>query len=231
MKTDICSAIAQKTHQQWNLPSSLVGGGHDARSSTNGLLTIFYGNLERAAQFGWLNAGRTLVDKTYLSILWQAAELNANGYDFTKMASNLDAFVRAELEPRWLEFEQLSHDEKHLLTIDLIEQAAAEIFGSGYHEQSAAWLIFFLCPQLPVFPITADLQHKVSKRLHCEQPAEDYAGYHQQCRQLFCRMLPHIHDSTLKATYGSERDRNNVNQVLRGSDWWQRYCFIEQLKK
>jgi hypothetical protein len=231
MKTEICSAIAQQTIQEWSQPSSLVGSGSDARSSSNGLLNIFYGSLEHAARYQWLNAGRTLVDKTYLSILWQAAGLSNDGYDFTKMASNLDAFVRAELEPRWHELELLSHDEKHLLAIKLIEQAAAEIFGSGYHEESAAWLLFYLCPQLPVFPFNEDLRNNLSTRLHLEQPAGDYAEYHQQCRQLYCRMLPNIHDTAAIADYGNEQERNNINQILRGSDWWQRYCFTKQLVK
>lgn len=230
MNSEICSAIAQKTIQEWAQPSPQVGSGHDARSNTNGLLAIFYGSLERAAYFGWLNAGRTLVDKTYLSILWQAAELPATGYEFTKMASDLDAFVRAELEPRWQEFEQLSHDEKHLLTTNLIEHAAAEVFGSGYQEQCASWVLFYLCPQLPIFPISDDLKQTAAKRLHLAEPAADYADYHEQCRQLYTRMLPNIHTTTPNASYGSERDRNNINQILRGSDWWQRYCFINQLQ-
>jgi len=229
MNTDICSAIAQSTQQEWSRPSSFVGSGHDVRSSQNGLLAVFFGSLERAAHFGWLNAGRTLVDKTYISILWQATELPSIGYDFTKMASDLDAFVRAELEPLWGDFEQLSHDEKHERAITLIEKAAETVFGSGYHEQCAAWLLFYLCPQLPVFPINDTLRKNIAERLHLEVPASDYRTYHQLCRQLYSRMLPTIHTNTPDAAYGSDRDRTNIDQVLRASDWWQRHCFVKQL--
>jgi len=46
-------------------------------------------------------------------------------------------------------------------------------------------------------------------------------------------IYPHAtqyHTTTPTASYGSERDRNNINQILRGSDWWQRHCFINQLQ-
>lgn len=230
MNTNICSAIAQHTAQQWSRPSALVGSGNDNRSSHNGLLTIFYSSLERAAHYGWLNAGRTLIDKTYINILWQAASLPSIGVEPTKIASNLDAFIRSELEPVWQEFEHLNHDEKHHLSIRMIEQAAAEIFGSGYQEQCASWLLFYLCPQLPIFPISDELVQTVAERLHLSEPTTDYAGYHAQCRQLYSRMLPNIHTTTPVASYGSEQDRHNIDQILRGSDCWQRHCFISQLQ-
>ncbi|WP_417228262.1 hypothetical protein [Amphritea sp.] len=229
MNTDICKVTAQRTIEEWHQPSPRVGSGHDARSSSNGLLSIFYGSLEHAAHYQWLNAGRTLVDKTYLNILWQAAELAHNGYDFTNMASNLDAFVRAQLEPIWYELDLLSHEEKQQQAIKLIQQAAAEVFGSGYHEQHAAWLLFYLCPQLPVFPFNAALQTRISTRLHQPQSATNYLEYQQQCRQLYSRMLPLIQDFNASVEYGNEQERKTVSKVLRGSDWWQRYCFIKQL--
>ena len=230
MNTTFCSATAQTTLTQWCLPSTKVGSGHDSRSSHNGLLTIFFGSLENSARFGWLNAGRTLVDKTYLSILWQAAELPSLGVDFTRMASSLDAFVRAELEPRWPEFEHLHHSEKQTLSISLTQAAAEQVFGSGYQEQCASWLLFYLCPQLPLFPFNSSLQATIAARL--DQPvAEDYALYQQQCRQLFSRMLPGLHNQPPVAEYGSDREQRTIDQILQGSDWWQRHCFIQQFNQ
>ncbi len=228
MNSRICSVKAQHIQQQWNQPSTQVGSGNDIRSSHNGLLTIFYGSLEKAARFGWLNAGRTLVDKTYLSILWQSVGLPSIGVDFTRMASNLDAFIRTELEPRWDEFDHLNHYENQSLATELTETAAEQVFGSGYQEQCASWLLFFLCPQLPLFPMNDELADIIANRLQ-EPVADSYQAYQLQCRRLFSHMLPDLHNPPPVASYGTEREQQVINQMLKGTDWWQRHCFISQL--
>lgn len=228
MNTQIDIHTSTLQHSGWNTPSPLVGSGHDARSSENGLLAIMYGSLEYASRFEWLNAGRTLVDKTYINILWQAADLPFNGVDRTRMASNLDAFIRAHLQPLWHEFEHLTHDEKHQLTIDLITRAANDIFGTDYQEEAASWLLYYLCPQLPVFPMSDTLINAVADA-HGKSVLNGYAGYHQVCRQQFSHLLPHIHSSAPAAEYGTPREVEVIDQMLRGCDWWQRRCLVHHI--
>lgn len=214
--------------ESWSQPSPNVGSGHDARSSENGLLTIMYGSLEHAARFDWLNAGRTLVDKTYISILWQAADLPPTGVEPTRKASNLDAFVRTELEPLWDNFHDLDHTEKQALTLRLVEQCANDVFGSGYQEEAASWLLFYLCPQLPVFPLNDALRAILADKAE-KSVLNSYADYHQACRAEFTRLLPHIHSTAPAAQYGTDREKQAINQMLRSSDWWQRRNLIHHL--
>ncbi|MGB0467997.1 MAG: hypothetical protein ACPGF7_10795 [Pontibacterium sp.] len=224
--TQITSTLAS-----WSLPDPLVGSGHDARSSENGLLTILYAGLERASQLEWLNAGRTLVDKTYVNILWQAAELPSIGVTSQRIASELDAFVRAHLQPLWLKLEHLSHEEKHSLSVSLVETCAGKVFGSGYHEEAASWLLYYLCPQLPVFPMSETLNASLNTGLNQTETSGSYKHYHQRCRQYYSLLLPHLHSTTPKAAYGNPREIDIVNQVLKGSDWWQRRCFVHYLRQ
>ncbi|MBE9398219.1 hypothetical protein IOQ59_13235 [Pontibacterium sp. N1Y112] len=228
MNTQIDIQTPSLQHSDWNTPSQQVGSGYDARSSENGLLTIMYGSLEHASRFEWLNAGRTLVDKTYINILWQAADLPPTGVDRTRMASDLDAFVRAHLQPLWQEFEHLTHDEKHQLTIKLVERAANDVFGTGYQEEASSWLLYYLCPPLPVFPMN-DVLRNVIADTQGKSVLNSYAEYHQACRQQFSHLLPHIHSTAPAAEYGTVREIDAINQILRGSDWWQRRCLIHHL--
>lgn len=231
MITESCDAITQQNLLEWSQPSQDVGGGHDARSSLNGLLAIFYGSVEKSSQFNWLNGGRTLVDKTYLDILLKAVQLPNLGVSSQIMASELDRFVRAELEPIWHEIEHFNHQQKQQCASELIKIAADNIFGSGYQEEYASWLLFYLCPQLPIFPFNKELNKALTLRLHQEKPAEDYEQYSQRCCELYSRMLPKLDVEKPKAEYGDKRDLQSVDAIMRGSDWWQRQVFISQLKK
>lgn len=210
------SQAASATLTSWHQANPLVGSGQDSRSSENGLLTIFYGNLERASQYEWLNAGRTLIDKTYISILWQAAKLPAIGVNSHEIACALDSFIRQRLQPLWAELDDLSHDAKHQLAIELVQEAAAQLFGSHTQTIAASWLLYYLCPQLPVFPLPVNI----------EQSGVTYADHHQQCRARLKQVLPKIHSSAPKAHFGNEKEKRIIDQVLNSSDWWLRYCFI-----
>ncbi len=229
MITDSCDIITQQNLLKWSQPNLRVGGGHDARSSLNGLLAVFYGSVEKASQFNWLNAGRTLVDKTYLDILWQAAQLPKLGVPSQTMASELDRFVRAELEPIWQEIEHFDHTQKQQQADALIKIAADNIFGSGYQEECASWLLYYLCPQLPVFPFNEQLNEALTKRLHLTELATDYQQYSNRCCDLYSRMLPKMDDAKPEAKYGDKRDLAAIKQLMKASDWWQRQMFISQL--
>lgn len=227
MHTEIDNPLALPGQHNWAAPCPHTGSGHDPRSSENGLLAIMYANLEHSARLNWLNAGRTLVDKTYINILWQTAGLPAIGVPAHNIASDLDAFIRHHLQPVWDEIEQLDHADKHQLAITLVELAADTVFGSGYQEQAASWVLYYLCPQLPIFPLSDQLCRAMG--IAADGSQTSYADYHQACRQQFSHLLPRIHSPIPSAQYGSEREIDIINQLLRGSDWWQRRCFIHYL--
>jgi len=205
---------------RWQRPHPDFASGHDSRSSENGLLNLFYGSLARAARYEWLNAGRTLVDKTYLRILWTSCEMTPVATTFDQLASNLDGFIRNEITPRWEQMDELDHDQRHQLAIELVERAAQEVFPGNPNWQAASMLLFFLCPQLPVFPWHPSL-HALSN----SDTATDYLAYHQPCRQLLARRLPHS-GSAPKAEQGDERQCKEIDQRLSRGDWWQRRCLI-----
>lgn len=216
----------------WHDPSPLVGSGFDIRSSDNALLAIMYGSLEHAAQFGWLNAGRTLVDKTYIHILWQAKRLPAKGITHHDIAPLLELFVRQHLEPIWPQLTRLGRDNRpnnhaNKTAIELVSNAAATLFGSSYQEQAASWLLFYLCPQLPIFPVTDAVRSAIAARTSA--PIEDYAGYQQMCSKLLHEIKPELKFPIAAAHYGSVKQIAMIDQLLCHSDWWLRHCFTMAL--
>jgi len=60
---------------RWETPFPGFASGHDPRTSDNALLTLLYGGLVHAADHDWLNAGRRLIDKTYIDMLWHVQDL------------------------------------------------------------------------------------------------------------------------------------------------------------
>ncbi|MCW8886999.1 MAG: hypothetical protein OQK12_17370 [Motiliproteus sp.] len=231
MKTMHCERIDEDTLSDWTQPSERVGSGQDDRSSQNGLLSIFYGSLDKASQYNWLNAGRTLVDKTYINILKQSEDLPSIGVDSHHVATELDRFIREELQPIWQEIDHLDHTGKQALTLTLLDKAADRLFGSDRQENHASWLLFYLCPQLPIFPYGPLLNQALSNRLHQESVFENYHPYYRGSCELFTRMLPNLVSEQPPAWYGDKSQQQSVNRLKSGSDWWQRHRFIRQLEK
>ncbi|MBY4678834.1 hypothetical protein [Marinobacterium arenosum] len=221
--TSILQMVDEDPRVRWSSPHPAFSSGHDARSSECGLLTLFYGNLERASRYAWLNAGRTLIDKTYLSILWQTQGLPPTGIDNTRLAGNLDSFIRSELEQCWESLEMLAHEERHELAIELVEQAAVQVLGdSQQHQAAASYLLFYLCPQLPVFPLKVPLAG--------EAESANYSAHHRNCREQFARQLPHLAEAPPQACYGNDREQAIVNEALVRSDWWLRRMLCYRLQ-
>lgn len=220
-------------HTHWCTASSKVGTGFDSRSSNNGLLTIMYGSLERAHHFNWLNAGRTLVDKTYIHILWQAKQLSSFGLTHHDIATQLELFIRAHLQPRWSEIKHLTPDEADQLAIDLIRLAASKLFGSCYQEEPASWLLYYLCPQLPIFPLSECFQKAITQRYAIKQVCDvphDYEGYHRACQALYNELKPQTDCGYPTASYGNNKEQVMIEHLLRNSDWWSRHCFLHYLQ-
>jgi len=211
--------------KEWSQPSSLVGSGFDIRSSDNALLTILYGSIERAALYDWTNAGRTLVDKTYLHILWQAKKIPNYGLSHHEIAPNVERFVREQLQPIWPQINQLTQDHRCdqaiELSTSLVTLAAQRLFGSNPQEEAASWLLFYLCPQLPIFPLNPQLLTATN--------SGDYISHNKACAQLLLTSLPSI--AQPQVTYGRENEQAMITKLLHQSHWWQRYCLVQQLQQ
>ncbi|MFC6671034.1 hypothetical protein [Marinobacterium aestuariivivens] len=206
---------SQVARERWQQPHPSFSSGRDPRSSENAMLVLFYGSLEKAARYGWLNAGRTLVDKTYLRILWTARALPGNGLSFDEMAARLDSFIRAELQPQWVQLAQPGATERDIRAIELVETARLQLFGPASDADAASEVLFFLCPQLPVFPCRGI-------------GAGRYAGFHQGCLQQLRALKDQ--DECPTAGYGQPRERELIDTLLAQSDWWPRRLLVEELR-
>ncbi len=214
---------------RWHSPHPAFSSGNDPRSSESGLLMLFYGSLHKASRYNWLNAGRTLVDKTFLRILWAAEELEPLSISFDEVASRVDAFIRQQITPIWDELDELDHEARHQLATKLVEQAATGLFGSQTNETAASRLMFFLCPQLPIFPISAG--HLQVAMQQCPNAAIDgYASYHNACRGLLAHSMPKVYPQLPQSQSDCNNERLAISQLLSQSDWWPRRVLSQQLK-
>jgi len=202
------------TPHYWRAPRPHVLSGIDSRSSDCGLLTLFLGSLAHASAHHWLNAGRTLVDKTYIQILWEAHQLSHEGKIAHDLASLLDSFIRETIQPQWDTLDDLSLEARHQLTIEWVNTLTKALFSDTTNQTAASWLLFYLLPQLPVMPITDTLEL-------------DYWKYHHPVWKRFAQQLPYLITPYLGSDYGSPHQRLMINTAVNAGDWWQRLCFTE----
>lgn len=211
--------------RRWSQPHPAFASGQDPRSSDQSLLGFFFGGLENAARYQWQNAGRTLIDKTYLSILWAALELEKPSIGFDRLAACLDDFIRQKLAEEWCELDDLEHEHRHQFAIDLVTDASQQLFGSQHNEEHASLILFFLCPQLPIFPYSDRHQKAVGQLLSPSITIDGYADYHQACRGLLALNLPFL--GTVATP--SSASTASISTVLRQTDWWQRRLLGQQI--
>ncbi|MBS7690637.1 hypothetical protein I0E98_09845 [Pseudomonas lalucatii] len=147
--------LGERLCATWQQPHPAFAAGRDARSSDNGLLLTCYGNLARAAGAAWQNAGRTLIDKTYLRMLGDRAGLDFLGLSADELAARLDGFIRRELAPRWVQLDEWRGGEGLEPALALLEAGNRALFDDDSGQRATSWLLFYLCPQLPLLPMPA----------------------------------------------------------------------------
>ncbi|MGX5220469.1 hypothetical protein [Pseudomonas sp. S9] len=184
----------------WQQPNPLFAGGNDQRSSENGLLLLFYGNLQKAAGYEWQNAGRALIDKTYLRIVGQCTGLDMQGLSADELAARLDGFIRRELAPRW-DLIRRSHGNAGIeLTRELLDKASQVLFEAPVMHAQTGPILFYLCPHLPL--------------LIGEHPLADQ----EQLNSLPVLPRPQVFT-------GGAQQQALIRQLIEGSDWWRRRVF------
>ncbi|WP_339510949.1 hypothetical protein [Pseudomonas sp. RL_15y_Pfl2_60] len=188
---------SQQLCSHWQQPNPRFAGGNDQRSSENGLLLLFYGSLQKAAGYDWQNAGRSLIDKTYLRMLGQCTGLDMQGVSADELAARMDGFIRSELAPRWDHIRQC-HDSAGLeLAQELLDRASHMLFEMPGMQAQTSPILFYLCPHLPL--------------LIGEQPLAN---------QEQLNALPVLPRPQLFA--GNAQQQALIRQLIEGSDWWRR---------
>jgi len=211
--------------QRWQNPNPDCATGNDPRSSDNGLLLLFHGRLAHAADYAWQNAGRTLVDKTYLRILFSGAALDYQGLSVDELAARLDAFIREQLVPRW---DALAENPEAGPRGHLIESLEAGLFGEPGNGEVGSQILFWLCPRLPLLP-----QSRATLRglelLADGQLGLDASDY-QHAGTALLRELPVL--PAPRHFAGNPDEQRRIRQLIENSDWWRRRVlalWLEQL--
>lgn len=231
---------AQKVcHHCWNSPLPEFTSGKDIRTSDNGLLVLTYGNLHQSAKSQWLNAGRSLIDKTYIQMLWHVQSLtHIQAIRAENVAAALDNFIREEIQPLWADLYEMDNVTNCEVSIELVKKASISLFGSLQSEEAASKLLFFLCPMLTVFNFSTEaikalqhLGHDLENKL--EQPSKNskYEIFHHLMTQEFGNIQdPLSEDQCPTPFYGDTTDQSLIQETLNQTDWWQRRVFDEYLK-
>lgn len=196
---------------KWSSPSKHFTSGFDPRSSDNALLALMSGGLSHAQQNDWLNAGRRLIDKTYVQILFVTQGLaNIPFINAEITATALDNFIRDHIAPKWSLITDTQAD-KNETALQLVNMASNTLFESLESEIAASHLLFFLCPTLPIVPISHE---------------GEYSSYSQSSLQDMNSHQTYLNGLEIpKAEFGNPDEINLVNSILNETNWWQRNIF------
>jgi hypothetical protein len=218
--------------ERWQTPCPTFTSGHDPRTTDEGLLGLTYGGLLQASRYEWLNAGRRLIDKTYIDMLWHVQGLiRWRTPRPEQIAADLDNVIRARIAPAWRDLPGMNVDRKRALAGEWVEAAARECFGSQASEVAASRLLFFLCPILPVFNLSRG-HLEALRRLGHEVAGTSYREYAAAAWSAYANAAPRL--ATLdrpEPTFGNERQQAVVREVMAGTDWWQRRVFDKALRQ
>ena len=229
------NSLIEATHAaalaRWNQPFPGFASGHDRRTSDQGLLTLLYGGLEHAARYEWLNAGRRLIDRTYIDMLWHVQGLtDLGGVRADRIAAALDLFITEVVKPVWNDLPHLRNQERLETSIAWVEQMAGQCFGSIYSETAASRLMFYLCPMLPVFNLSRGHSMALKKVGH-RPTQESYRAFAHAAVFAYGEHFPMLIDLPRPHVSSSNSNRNVlVKKLLTETDWWPRRVFDEYLR-
>ena len=217
---------------RWQNPSPAFASGYDPRTSDNALLVITYGGLAHAADHDWQNAGRRLIDRTYIDILWQVQGLSRiRACRPEQTAAALDGFIRDRVKPTWTELQTLGETGKSALAAKWVDRFARHGFGSLSSEAAASRLLFYLCPMLPVFHLSRG--HLLAlRRLGRATSGDGYKAYAGTAASAYRELLPALQSMPRPVPmYGDPSQRALLRRLLETSDWWDRRVFDEWLRQ
>ena len=218
--------------RRWQAPWPGFTSGRDLRSSDNALLVHVYGGLVHAAGHEWLNAGRRLIDKTYIDILWHVQHLTTlQTCRPEQIAAALDEFIRDDIEPVWDGLADLDATHQAELASRWVADMAQRCFGSLHSEPAASRLLFFLCPILPLFNLSRGHLLALQQLGHSAQ-GEDFRAYATAADRAYRELSSSLRALPRPApAFGDTGHRRLTQQLLDDSDWWQRRVFDELLRQ
>lgn len=206
--------------------------GFDKRTSDNALLVQLYGGLNHAANHEWLNAGRRLIDKTYINMLLHVQSLLPMSVcDPERISAALDNFILEHIRPVWFTLSALNDSEKQALADSLVQQAATTLFGSLQSEVAASRLLFMLCPMLPVYNLSLGNQLAL-ETLGFTVADNSYRSFVQCCNACSKSVTPLIESQPLpQPTFGTDTEQALISLLLNDHDWWIRRVFDALLQQ
>ncbi len=217
--------------QRWETPFPGFTSGGDPRSSDNALLVLTYGGLEHAARHDWRNAGRRLIDKTYIDILWHVQQLTEiRVCNAERIAAALDGFIRTHIAPDWASLGTLPTKDKTRLATDWVEHLATNGFGSLHSEPAASRLLFYLCPMLPIFNFSRG--HLMAlEHLGFSTPESGYRTFATTAGHAYRELSTALNTATHPVPYFGDTEQHRlVRHLLDHGDWWPRRVFDQLLR-
>jgi hypothetical protein len=216
---------------RWSQPFAGFTSGRDPRTSDRALLTLLYGGLEHAARYDWQNAGRRLIDKTYVDMLWHVQGLaNLRVARPEQIAAALDGFVTGTVRPRWQDLGHLTPDEAMEVAAAWVEQMAARCFGSVCSELAASRLMFFLFPMLPVFNLSGGHLRALEQAGHAAA-TKGYRGFAQSAAAAYREAHPMLRRLPIPpVSLDDPKSGPLIQGLLAKTDWWPRRVFDEYLR-
>ncbi|MCP3869620.1 MAG: hypothetical protein GY703_16315 [Gammaproteobacteria bacterium] len=215
---------------RWQEPFSGFASGQDPRTSDQTLRGLMYGGLEHAARYGWLNAGRRLIDKTYIDMLWHVQGLtNMRAVRPEQVSAALDGLIQETVRTVWHELAGLGNEEKVDLAACWVGLFAQQGFGTLYSKAAASRLLFFLLPMLQLFNLSRG-HLMVLDKLGCPSSGDDYQSYAESAGRAYLdvydslRMLPRP-----TPVLSDSAQQQLIQQLLNDSDWWERRVFEQYL--
>ena len=217
---------------RWQNPYPGFTSGGDTRTSDNALLVQIFGGLNHAANHEWLNAGRRLIDKTYINMLWHVQSLLPMSVCRPEsISAALDSFILEHIRPIWLDLPNLNASEKQDLAESLIKHAATALFGSLKSEVAASRLLFILCPTLPIYNLSLANQLAL-QTLGYATADNSYPAFVQSCNACCKSIIQQVESLALpQPTFGSHEEQTMISQLLHGHDWWTRRVFDALLQQ
>ena len=194
-------------------------------------MAILYGGLEHAARYDWLNAGRRLIDKTYIDMLCHVQDLtDLRGIRAERIAADLDHFITDVVRPGWAGLPHLARDERLETAIAWVEQMAARCFGSVYNEAAASRLMFYLFPMLPVFNLSRGHRMALDSVGHRPE-GQGYRAFAQAAWPAYRALLAELLATAPPSpSVPDPRQGALLEGVLEQTDWWTRRVFDEYLR-
>ena len=221
----------QNVQNLWHNPNPLWGTGIDIRSSENILLLSFYGSLVSEEKKGWLNAGRRLIDKTDINMLWHAKYITPmSSVTCEKIAACLDDYIQQYIALNWTQLCSPTHEQGIKYAYELTTKATEDLFSSLKSTVAATNLLFFMFPQLPIYPFSRG--HVASLEKLGYSPSDNYEEYCIAFKNFQKEIKPKTEGlEHLKATAGNENQQKLITKIVKETDWQERRIADEILRQ